>query len=172
MGVTYQGELDGSGVRLALVVARFNEAVTSRLLDGAREAIDKYSMLDEAVYTVWVPGAFELPVTVRRALATGRYRAAVALGAVIRGETPHFDYICAETTRGLGETARETGIPVGFGVLTCDTLAQAMARAGGEAGNKGAEAAEAAVEMADLYRELPTPLPEEEEVTEDASREE
>ncbi len=103
---------------------------------------------EEAVDVVWVPGAFELPVAVRRALETGRYRFAVALGAVIRGETSHFEYISAEATRGLGEIARVTGIPVGFGLLTCDTLQQALARAGGDAGNKGAEAAESAVETA------------------------
>lgn len=104
---------------------------------------------EDLVDVVWVPGAFELPVAVTRALATERYRAAVALGTVIRGETPHFDYICTGTAQGLAETARATGIPVGFGVLTCDTMAQALARAGGEAGNKGSDAATAAVETAD-----------------------
>ncbi|MCZ6917710.1 MAG: 6,7-dimethyl-8-ribityllumazine synthase [Gemmatimonadetes bacterium] len=137
-----------------MAVSRFNEGVSRGLLDGAVAALEELGYTQDRVDVLWVPGAFELPVTVRRALATGRYRAAVALGAVIRGETPHFDYICAETTRGLGETARETGIPVGFGVLTCDTLAQAMARAGGEAGNKGAEAATAALETADTLMQM------------------
>ncbi len=140
--------------RIVVAVSRFNEGVSRGLLDGAVAALEELGYTQDRVDVLWVPGAFELPVTVRRALATGRYRAAVALGAVIRGETPHFDYICAETTRGLGETARETGIPVGFGVLTCDTLAQAMARAGGEAGNKGAEAATAALETADTLMQM------------------
>ena len=140
--------------RIVVVISRFNEGVTRRLLDGAMHALADAGYGEDRVDAVWVPGAFELAVTVRRALGTGRYRAAVALGAVIRGETPHFDYICAETARGLSDTARETGIPVGFGVLTCDTLAQAMARAGGEAGNKGAEAAAAALETADTLDQI------------------
>jgi 6,7-dimethyl-8-ribityllumazine synthase len=134
--------------RVVVVVSRFNEGVSRGLLDGAVAALAELGYGENRVDVVWVPGAFELSVTIRKALGTGRYGAAVALGAVIRGETPHFDYICAETTRGLGETARELGIPVGFGLLTCDTLTQAMARAGGAAGNKGAEAATAALETA------------------------
>lgn len=135
--------------RIVVVVSRFNESVTQRLLRGALDTLAGAGFSEDVVDVVWVPGAFELPVAVSRALATERYRAAVALGAVIRGETPHFDYICAGTAQGLAETARETGIPVGFGVLTCDTMAQALARAGGEAGNKGSDAATAAVETAD-----------------------
>ncbi len=137
-----------SGARAVVVVSRYNEGVTQRLLDGALGSLAQRGFAEEAVDVVWVPGAFELPVAVRRALETGRYRFAVALGAVIRGETSHFEYISAEATRGLGEIARVTGIPVGFGLLTCDTLQQALARAGGDAGNKGAEAAESAVETA------------------------
>ncbi len=140
--------------RIIVVVSRFNEGVSRRLLQGALDALAGIGYPDRTVDVVWVPGAFELPVTVSRALRTQRYRAAVALGAVIRGETPHFDYICGEVARGLGETARETGMPVGFGVLTCDTMSQAMARSGGEAGNKGAEAAAAAVETAGVLDEI------------------
>lgn len=147
-----QGRSDAE--RVIVVVSRFNEAVSRGLLDGAVGALAELGYGKTSVDVVWVPGAFELPVTVRKALGTGRYRAAVALGAVIRGETPHFDYICAETTRGLGETARELGIPVGFGLLTCDTLSQAMARAGAEAGNKGAEAATAALETANTLVQM------------------
>ena len=132
-----------------VVVSRFNEGVTRRLLRGALDTLAGAGFPEDRVDVVWVPGAFELPVAVTRALATERYRAAVALGTVIRGETPHFDYICTGTAQGLAETARATGIPVGFGVLTCDTMAQALARAGGEAGNKGSDAATAAVETAD-----------------------
>jgi 6,7-dimethyl-8-ribityllumazine synthase len=135
--------------RVLVVVSRFNEAVTRRLMEGATTALTDAGYSDDRVDVFWVPGAWELPVVVRRALDTKAYRAAVALGAVIRGETPHFDYICAEVARGLATAAQETGIPVGFGLLTCETLAQAMARAGGEAGNKGAEAAVAALETAD-----------------------
>ena len=141
--------------RIVVVVSRFNEAVTRRLLQGALDTLaEKGYSPEHGVDVVWVPGAFELPVAVSRALASGRYRAAVALGAVVRGETPHFDHICAETTRGLGQIAREAGIPVGYGVLTCDTMGQATARAGGAAGNKGAEAAAAALETADTLAQF------------------
>jgi 6,7-dimethyl-8-ribityllumazine synthase len=132
--------------RALVVVARYNEGVTRRLLDGAMGELAGAGYEAERVDVVWVPGAFELPVVVHAGLASGSYDLAVALGAVIRGDTPHFEYICAEATRGLGEAALHFSRPVGFGVLTCDTLEQAVARAGGEAGNKGAEAAAAAVE--------------------------
>ena len=132
--------------RALVVVSRFNEGVTRKLLDGATAELANAGFAEAKVDVVWVPGAFELPVAVSHGLETGRYGLAVALGAVIRGDTPHFEYISAEATRGLGEAALRTGCPVGFGLLTCDTLEQALARAGGEAGNKGAEAAAAAVE--------------------------
>lgn len=135
------------GARAVVVVSRYNEAVTRKLLDGARATLAESGWAAPRVDVVWVPGAFELPLAVDRALATGRYRLAVALGAVIRGETAHFDYIAGAAVQGIREAAVRFGIPVGFGVLTCDTLAQALARAGGEAGNKGAEAAASAVEM-------------------------
>ena len=144
----------GAGGRALIVVSRFNEAVTRRLLDGARAALAESGIGEADMDVVWVPGAFELPVTLHRGLATGRYRLAVALGAVIRGETPHFEYVAAEATRGIGEAATRYGIPVGFGVLTCDTLAQALARAGGDAGDKGAEAASAALETARALESL------------------
>jgi len=140
--------------RVVVVVSRFNEAVTRRLLEGAMTALADAGYDEGHVDVMWVPGAWELPVSVRRALETRRYRAAVALGAVIRGETPHFDYICTEASRGLGDTALTTGLPVGFGMLTCESLAQAMARAGGEAGNKGAEAAAAAIETANTLEQV------------------
>ncbi len=137
---------DAAG-RALVVVSRFNEAVTRRLLEGARDALGKAGYDAGRVAVVWVPGAFELPVVVSRGLATGDFELAVALGAVIRGETPHFEYVCSAASHGLMDVSTEHGIPVGFGVLTCDTLAQALARAGGEAGNKGTEAAEAAIEV-------------------------
>lgn len=133
--------------RKALVVAsRFNEVVTRELLGGARRVLAAAGYDDGKVDVVWVPGAFELPVAVSRGLETGRYRFAVALGAVIRGETPHFEYVSTAATTGLVDASTRTGIPVGFGVLTCDTLEQAMARAGGKSGNKGEEAAQAALD--------------------------
>ncbi len=132
--------------RVLVAVSRYNEGVTRKLLDGARAVIGEEGVADDLVDVVWVPGAFELPLAVTRGFETGRYRLAVALGAVIRGETSHFDYVSDVATRGLGATALEYRLPVGFGLLTCDTLAQAMARAGGEAGNKGEEAARSAFE--------------------------
>ncbi|MSR07603.1 MAG: 6,7-dimethyl-8-ribityllumazine synthase [Gemmatimonadetes bacterium] len=135
--------------RALVVVSRFNEAVTRRLLDGARERLDTAGFDHDAV---WVPGAFELPLAVHAGLATRRYAIAVALGAVIRGDTPHFEYICAEATRGLGDTALRHSIPVGFGLLTCDTMDQALARAGGDAGNKGSEAAAAAIDTLEAIK--------------------
>jgi 6,7-dimethyl-8-ribityllumazine synthase len=135
-------------------VARYNEAVTRKLLDGALAELKFAGYPADRVDVVWVPGAFELPVAVHGGLSSGSYQVAVALGAVIRGDTPHFEYICAEATRGLGEVALRFGTPVGFGVLTCDTLEQALARAGGEAGNKGAEAAAAATETARSLKAL------------------
>jgi 6,7-dimethyl-8-ribityllumazine synthase len=140
--------------RALVVVSRFNEGVTRRLLEGALNALAIGGYGGTSVTVVWVPGAFELPLAVLRGLRTGRFRLAVAVGAVVRGETPHFDFISAETTRGLGRAALETGTPVGFGLLTCDTLEQAMARAGGDAGNKGTEAAEAALETARVLEQL------------------
>jgi 6,7-dimethyl-8-ribityllumazine synthase len=132
--------------RVLVVVSRFNETVTRRLLDGARDHLATAGIPGTDVDVVWVPGAFELPLVIDSGLASGKYGFAVALGAVVRGDTPHFEYICAEATRGLGETALRHRLPVGFGLLTCDTLEQALARAGGDAGNKGAEAAAAALE--------------------------
>jgi 6,7-dimethyl-8-ribityllumazine synthase len=132
--------------RALVVVSRFNEAVTRKLLEGASAELHRSGFGADAIDIAWVPGAFELPVAVHVGLQSGRYRIAVALGAVIRGDTPHFEYISAEATRGLGEAAIRFGIPVGFGLLTCDTLEQAIERAGGAAGNKGTDAAAAAVQ--------------------------
>jgi 6,7-dimethyl-8-ribityllumazine synthase len=133
--------------RAVVVVSRYNEAVTQKLLDGALTALAGEGWPATQVDVVWVPGAFEVPLAVDRALASGRYRLAVALGAVIRGETAHFDYIAAAAATGIREASVRFGVPVGFGVLTCDTEEQALARAGGESGNKGAEAATSAVQM-------------------------
>jgi 6,7-dimethyl-8-ribityllumazine synthase len=140
--------------RALIAVGRFNEGVTRRLLDGARAALAEAGYDGENTTVVWVPGAFELPLAVSVGVGSGEYELAVALGAVIRGETPHFDYVSSTSSQGLMDTALRTGTPVGFGLLTCDTLAQAMARAGGAAGNKGEEAARAAIETLAALRSL------------------
>jgi 6,7-dimethyl-8-ribityllumazine synthase len=140
--------------RALVVVSRFNEGVTRRLLDGARAALEEAGYDKENTTVVWVPGAFELPLVVSVGVGSGEYELAVALGAVIRGETPHFDHVSSTTSHGLMEAALRTGIPIGFGLLTCDTLAQAMARAGGAAGNKGEEAARAAIDTLAALRGL------------------
>jgi 6,7-dimethyl-8-ribityllumazine synthase len=140
--------------RVAVIVSRFNEEVTARLLEGARDALRRHAVPDSHVHVVWVPGAFELPVAAEAAAASERYDAIVALGCVIRGETAHFEYVAGEAARGLGNVALAHRVAVGFGVLTTETLDQALARAGGEAGNKGAEAAVAALETADALDRL------------------
>jgi 6,7-dimethyl-8-ribityllumazine synthase len=149
----FQPRLRAPG-RVAILVSRYNELVTGRLLEGARACCRAAGVPDSEVDIVWVPGAFELPVAAAAAAAAGRYRCLVALGAVIRGETPHFEYVAGETTRGLGEIALRHRLPVGFGLLTVDTLQQATERAGGSAGNKGYEAAEAALLAADVVAHL------------------
>jgi len=136
------------------VVSRFNETITQRLLEGALDAFVRHGVAFDDVDVFWVPGAWELPAAARRVSATERYDALVALGAVIRGDTPHFDYVAGEASRGLSLASAEFDIPIAFGVLTCDTLAQAEARAGGEHGNKGWDAALAALEMADLFDQV------------------
>ncbi len=154
MGNLFQGELQGAGLRVALVVSRFNEAVTSRLLAGAQQALERHGVPDANVDVAWVPGAFELPVAARTLAESRRYDALVCLGAVIRGETPHFEFISAEVARGIGQVALETGIPTIFGVITPNTLKQALDRAGGKVANKGYDAAVSAIEMANLLRQL------------------
>lgn len=147
----FTGQPRGEGRRIAVVVSRFNESVTVPLAEGAVSALVTQGVLFDDIDVMWVPGAWEIPVAVRHAMATGRYDAAVALGAVIRGDTPHFDIVAGECARGLMDIARDIDVPVTLGVLTTDTLAQAEARAGGEHGNKGADAALAALEMLDLF---------------------
>jgi len=134
--------------RVLLVAGQFNEVVTRRLMAGAVVTLEAAGIAEDRMEIIWVPGAFEIPVVIHKGLSTGQYNLAVALGAVIRGETPHNEYIAAEATRGIGEAALRFQIPVGFGVLTCDTMEQALARSGGAAGNKGIDAASAALETA------------------------
>ena len=151
---TFQGELSGSGLRIAVVVARFNENVTARLLASARTALQRLEVAESDVDVAWVPGAFELPFAARKLAESQRYDAVVCLGAIIRGQTAHFDFISAEVARGIGEAARDTGVPVIFGVITPDNLEQALDRAGGKVADKGYEAAVSAIEMASLARQL------------------
>lgn len=150
----YNGTPSGAGRRFAVVASRFNEPITAKLVAGALDALTRHGASPEDIDVVWVPGAWELPAVARRLLATDRYDALVAVGAVIRGETPHFDYVAGEAARGLSQASAEYDRPVGFGVLTCDTMEQAEARAGGAHGNKGWDAALAALEMADLFEKL------------------
>jgi 6,7-dimethyl-8-ribityllumazine synthase len=142
----------GTDLRIGIVVARFNQAVTDALLAGALEGLTKHGVAEDAIDVVVVPGAFELPLCAQRLAATGRYDALVCLGAVVRGETPHFDYVAGEAARGVGEVARRYDLPVSFGVLTTDDMPQALARAGGDHGNKGYDAAVTALEMAEVLR--------------------
>ena len=150
-----RGETLGEGRRVAIVASRFNELVTSRLVEGACGGLSHHGVGPEDVTLAWVPGAFEIPLVARRLAESGRFDALICLGAVIRGETSHFDLIAAEVARGVSDVGRTTGVPCIFEVLATEDLAQALARAGGEHGNKGWEAAGSALEMASLMRSLP-----------------
>ncbi|MBW3561497.1 MAG: 6,7-dimethyl-8-ribityllumazine synthase [Actinobacteria bacterium] len=152
----FSGDIDATGLHAAVVAARFNADVVELLAEGAVHALVERGATQDDIHVHWVPGAFELPVVARRLAATGRYDLIVTLGAVIRGDTPHFDFVAGEAARGVGQVAYDHGIPVAFGVLTTDTHEQAMARAGGGHGNKGAEAALAAIETANLLARIDT----------------
>ena len=153
---TYEGRLAADGLAFAVVVSRFNAFITSRLLDGALDGLRRHGAAEERIDLVWVPGAMEIPVAAKRLAESRRYHAVICLGAVIRGATPHFDYVAGEAARGIGTIALQTGVPVIFGVLTTDTIEQAIERAGSKGGNKGFDAACAAMEMATLLAALPT----------------
>lgn len=154
MGRTFEGNLQGEGLRLAIVVSRFNDFVTQRLIEGARSALDRYGVRAEEADVAYVPGSFELPLAARRLAESGRYDAIICLGAVIRGETSHFDYVAGEAARGIARVNAETGVPTVFGVITADSVEQALDRAGGKVGNKGYDATVTAIEMANLMRRL------------------
>ena len=156
----FRGQLNGSGMRFGIVVARFNEFITRRLLDSVRTELLSLGVSTEDVDIVWVPGAMEVPLTCRKMAETGKVAAIIALACVLRGETPHFDYVAGELTRGISSVALESSIPIIYGAITADTLEQAIHRAGGKMGNKGAEAARSAVEMVSLYRSLGAEHPE------------
>jgi 6,7-dimethyl-8-ribityllumazine synthase len=152
---TYAGQLRGEGLRVAIACGRFNDLITERLLAGARDGLERHGVDGASITVVWAPGAFELPLVAQRLAASGEFDAVIALGAVIRGATGHYEHVAGECAGGLQRAALDTGVPVAFGVLTTDTIDQALERAGCKAGNKGYEAAETALEMADLLRQLP-----------------
>ncbi|MFV8829381.1 6,7-dimethyl-8-ribityllumazine synthase [Alkalihalobacterium sp. APHAB7] len=152
MGKVFEGNLVGSGLKVGIVVGRFNEFITSKLLGGAEDALKRHGVSEEDVDIAWVPGAFEIPLAAKKMAETNKYDAVITLGTVIRGATPHFDFVCNEAAKGVSSLSLQTGIPVIFGVLTTDTIEQAIERAGTKAGNKGWEAAAAAIEMANLSR--------------------
>ncbi|NLE21585.1 MAG: 6,7-dimethyl-8-ribityllumazine synthase [Actinobacteria bacterium] len=152
---TYEGKLNGKGLRFALVVGRFNELISGRLCEGALDCLKRHDVDEGDVDVAWVPGAFELPLVAKRLAESSKYDAVICLGAVIRGGTPHFDYVAGEAAKGIAKISLDTGVPVVFGVLTTDTIEQAVERAGTKAGNKGWSAAATALEMANLSRALP-----------------
>jgi len=154
MGKVYQGNLIGTGLKIGIVVSRFNEFITSKLLGGALDTLDRHGVNDQDIEIAWTPGAFEIPLTAQKMASSGRYDAVICLGAVIRGATPHFDYIAAEASKGIANAGLKTGLPVIFGVITTDSIEQAIERAGTKAGNKGADAAGSAIEMANLFKSM------------------
>lgn len=150
-----EGKLEAKGLRFALVVSRFNDFVSQRLLDGALDALNRCGALEKDITIYRVPGSFEIPSVAKKLAKSGDFDAIVCLGAVIRGATPHFEYVSSEVAKGVASVALESGLPVIFGVITADNLEQAIDRAGAKSGNKGFEAAVAAIEMANLYKQIP-----------------
>ena len=157
---TYEGSFDAKDLRVGVVASRFNETITKRLVEGAVDALIRHGVPDDSISLAWVPGAFEIPAAARRMATSGEFDAIVCLGVVIRGETAHFEYVAGHASGGIGALSTEVPIPVTNGVLTTETTAQADDRAGGKMGNKGAEAALAAIEMANLFAQLPKSLSE------------
>ena len=155
MSTTYEGKLLGEGLRFGIAASRFNELIVSRLLSGALDALRRHGVGEDATETAWVPGGFELPLVAKKMAESGKYDAVICLAAIIRGATPHFDYVAAEASKGIAQVSLATGLPVIYGVVTADTIEQAVERAGTKAGNRGADAAMSAIEMANLLRALP-----------------
>lgn len=150
----YEGKLVAEGIKVGIVCARFNEFIVSKLLGGCEDTLLRHGVQAEDISVAWVPGAFEIPLIASKMAKSGKYDAVIALGAVIRGNTSHYDYVCSEVSKGIAAVALESGIPVMFGVLTTDTIEQAIERAGTKAGSKGAECAQGAIEMVNLIRAL------------------
>jgi len=149
-----EGFFEGTGAKIAIVVSRFNVFITQKLLEGALDVLKRHQVVEEDIYVTWVPGAFEIPLVAKKLAETKKFDAVICLGAIIRGATPHFEYVAAEASKGVAHVMLETGIPVIFGILTTDTIEQAIERAGTKAGNKGAEAALSALEMISLLRKI------------------
>ena len=149
-----EGKLIAEGIRVGIVAARFNEFIVSKLLSGCEDGLLRHGVRPDDIAVAWVPGAFEIPLAAAKMAGSGKYDAVIALGAVIRGSTSHYDYVCSEVSKGVASTALSTGVPVLFGVLTTDTIEQAIERAGTKAGNKGAECAQGAIEMVNLFRSM------------------
>jgi len=154
MTKVYEGKLVGKGQKVGIVVGRFNEFISSKLLDGALDGLKRHDVSDDDIEIAWVPGSFEIPLTAKKMADTGKYDGIICLGAVIRGETPHFDYVSNEVSKGVAKVGLDTEIPVIFGVLTTDTIEQAISRAGTKSGNKGFEAAQTLVEMVNLFKSI------------------
>jgi 6,7-dimethyl-8-ribityllumazine synthase len=154
MGKVYQGRLSGEKKRFCIIVSRFNELLTKKLLDGAIDRLVRHDVKETDIDVVWTPGSFEIPLIAQKISGKKKYDAVICLGAIIRGDTPHFDYIASETAKGIAQVSLASGIPVEFGIITADTLEDAIDRAGIKKGNKGAQAAEAAIEMANLVAQL------------------
>lgn len=152
----YTGKLLGNGLRIGIVIARFNELITKSLLSGAVDGLIRHGVENDDITIAWVPGAFEAPVAAQQMAFSGKYDAIICLGAVIRGATPHFDYVCNQASSGIARVAHESGIPVLFGILTTNTIEEAMERSGTKSGNKGFDVAMSAIEMADLLRQMKT----------------
>ena len=150
----YEGKLISRDIKIGIVAARFNEFIVAKLLSGCQDGLLRHGVRDEDIAVAWVPGAFEIPLAAQAMAKSGKYDAVIALGAVIRGATSHYDYVCAEVSKGVAQAALSTGVPVLFGVLTTDTIEQAIERAGTKAGNKGAECAQGAIEMVNLFRAM------------------
>ncbi len=154
MGKTYEGNLLGKGLKIGVVVSRFNEFFSQKLLDGAQDALTRHGVLEDDIEVAWTPGSFEIPMVAKKMAESKKYSAVICLGAVIRGNTPHFEYIAAEVTKGIAHIGLDTGVPVIYGIITADTLEQAVERSGTKAGNKGFDAAVSAIEMANLVKAI------------------
>ena len=155
MSKSYEGSLVADGLRFGIVASRFNDLITRRLLSGAMDALRRHGAKEEQIEVAWVPGGFELPLVAERLAESGKYDAVICLGAIIRGATPHFEYVASEAAKGIAQVSLRTGLPVIYGVVTADTIEQAVERAGTKAGNRGTDAARSAIEMANLMRALP-----------------
>ena len=155
MTTTYEGNLIAEGLRFAIVASRFNDMITRRLLSGALDSLARHGAEEDEIDVAWVPGAFEIPLIAQRLAESGRYDAVICVAAIIRGATPHFEYVAAEASKGIAKVSLDTGVPVIYGVITADSIEQAVERAGTKAGNRGSDAARSAIEMANLLKSLP-----------------